>query len=140
VIQNKTTGNFIIYVVGDVNLNKTQFSIINGGDATRIYTEVQGTGSTNTADKTAAFIMSNGSNGSGNVSGWLGTLWAPYAAIKIGAPNGPSMSVKGALWSGTQVNIGDGVSITYAPCVLYLAVSATPINSVCKASTTGRSI
>ena len=62
--------------------------------------------------------MSNGSNGSGNVSGWLGTLWAPYAAIKIGTPNGPAMSVKGALWSGTQVNIGDGVTITYAPCVL----------------------
>ena len=51
--KNKTTGNFIIYVVGDVNLNKTSFSLKNGGDATRIYTEIHGTGSTNTADKTA---------------------------------------------------------------------------------------
>lgn len=116
--QNATAGKFIIYVVGDVSLNKTSVTIKNGGDATRIYTEVHGTGSTNTADKTASFIMSNGSNGSGNVSGWFGSVWAPYAAIKIGAPNGPSMSVTGALWSGTQVNIGDGVSINYVPCVL----------------------
>ncbi|MEO7488917.1 MAG: hypothetical protein ABIU77_17530, partial [Ferruginibacter sp.] len=136
--KNTATGNIIIYVVGDVNLNKTAVSMINGGDATRIYTEVHGTGSTNTADKTAAFIMSNGSNGSGNVSGWFGSVWAPYAAIKVGAPNGPAMSVKGALWSATQVNIGDGVTINYAPYILCnISGSTTKTDLLCKGSSTG---
>ena len=136
--KNTATGNIIVYVVGDVNLNKTAVRIINGGDATRIYTEVHGTGSTNTADKTASFIMSNGSNGTGNVSGWFGSVWAPYAAIKVGAPNGPAMSVKGALWSGTQVNIGDGVTITYAPYVLCnLTSSTTSTNVLCNGGATG---
>jgi hypothetical protein len=116
--NNTTTGNFLIYVHGDIILNKTSFSMSNGGSATRIYTETHGTGSTNTNDNTAAFEMSNGSNGTGNPSGWLGSLWAPYAAIKAGSPNGPSSSVMGALWSGTQVNIQGGVTITYAPFLL----------------------
>ena len=115
--NSTTSGNFLIYVVGDVNLNKTSFSMT-GGSASRIYTEVQGNGTTNTADKTAAFIMSNGSNGSGNVSGFLGALWVPYAAVKIGAPNGPSMTVNGSLWSGTQVNLLGGVTVTYANYIL----------------------
>ena len=136
--KNTATGNILIYVVGDVNLNKAAFSVVNGGDATRIYTEVHGTGSTNLTDKTASFIMSSGSNGSGNVSGWFGSVWAPYAAIKLGAPNGPSMSVNGALWSGTQVNIGDGVTINYAPYVLCnLSGATTQTNVQCKGSSTG---
>lgn len=113
--NNTTTGDFKIYVHGDIRLNKAAFSTINGGSASRIYVETHGTGSTNTSDYTAAVDMSNGSNGSGNPSGWLGTLWAPYAAIKIGSPNGPSSSVVGALWSGTQVNLQGGVTVTFAP-------------------------
>ena len=115
--NSTTSGNFLIYVIGDVNLNKTSLSMT-GGSVTRIYTEVHGNGSTNTADKTTAFLMSNGSNGSGNVSGFLGALWVPYAAIKIGAPNGPSMTVNGSLWSGTQVNLLGGVTVTYANYIL----------------------
>ena len=113
--NNAATGDFIVYVHGDIKLNKTSFSTSNGGSANRIFVETHGTGSTNTSDNTAAVDMSNGSNGSGNPSGWLGTLWAPYAAIKIGSPNGPASSVKGALWSGTQINIQGGVTITFAP-------------------------
>ena len=112
--NNTTAGNFLIYVYGDVVLNKTQCSMIRGGSASRIYTEVHGNGSTDTNDKTASFNMSNGSNGNGNTSGWFGSVWAPFAAIKVGSPNGPAMSVTGALWSGTQVNILDGISVTFA--------------------------
>lgn len=113
--NNTATGDFKIYVHGDIRLNKAAFSTINGGSASRIYVETHGTGSTNTNDYTAAVDMSNGSNGNGNPAGWLGTLWAPYAAIKIGSPNGPSSSVVGALWSGTQVNLQGGVTVTFAP-------------------------
>jgi len=113
--NNSSSGNFLIYVHGDIILNKASFSMINGGSATRIYVETHGTGSTNTNNNTAAFDMSNGSNGTGNPSGWLGSLWAPYAAIKAGSPNGPSSTVVGAFWSGTQVNIQGGVTFTFAP-------------------------
>ena len=109
-----TTGNFLVYVYGDVILSRTSCLITNGvaGDAKRIFTEVHGTGATNGG---VTFSTSNGSNGNGNTSSWFGSVWAPYAAIKIGTPNGPSMAVQGALWSGTQVNIIDGVNIVYNP-------------------------
>jgi len=111
---NSLPGNFLVYVYGDVILNRTSCSITNGGAgaANRIFTEVHGTGLTNGG---FTFSMSNGSNGNGNTSSWFGSVWAPYAAIKIGTPNGPSMAVQGALWSGTQVNIVDGVNIVYNP-------------------------
>jgi hypothetical protein len=113
--QNSTTGNFLIYVYGDIVLKKTQTSMINGGSATRIYTETHGNGSEDTDDYTVAFNMTNGSNGTGNMSNWLGSVWAPYAAIKIGSGNGPASSVTGALWSGTQVNILSSNTINFAP-------------------------
>ena len=111
---NSLPGNYLIYVYGDVILNRTSCSITNGGAgaANRIFTEVHGTGATNGG---VTFSTSNGSNGNGNTSSWFGSVWAPYAAIKIGTPNGPSMAVQGALWSGTQVNIIDGVNIVYNP-------------------------
>jgi len=127
--SSTTTGNFLIYVYGDVILNRLSCSII-GGSATRIFTEVQGKGLTNTSDGTVAFSMSNGSNGNGNTSSWFGSVWVPYAGIKIGTPNGPAMAVQGALWSGTQVNIQDGVTIVYAPATvntcLTPAITAQP--------------
>ena len=113
--NSTATGNFLIYVYGDVLLYRTSCTITNGGAANRIFTEVHGTGSTNTSDKTVAFSMSNGSNGNGNTSSWFGSVWVPFAAIKIGTPNGPSMAIQGALWSGTQVNIQDGANIVYSP-------------------------
>ncbi len=136
--KNTTSGNFLMYVYGDIKLNRTTFSMINGGSASRIYTETHGTGSTNADDRTAAFFMSNGSNGSGNQSGWLGAVWAPYAAIRVGSPNGPSMSVNGALWSGTQVNIQSGVNFTYARYSgCNLTGSTTQTNVLCKGDATG---
>ncbi|MES1214111.1 MAG: hypothetical protein ABUT20_01235, partial [Bacteroidota bacterium] len=115
--QNQATGNFFIYVQGDIVLSKTVASIVNGGSANRIFTETHGGGSSDKDDKTVAFNVSNGSNGSGNQSIWFGTVWAPYAAIKIGSPTGPTSVVTGALWSGTQVNIQSGVTVNYAPFV-----------------------
>ena len=120
--NSSLTGNFLIYVYGDVVLTRLGCSIINGGSATRIFTEVQGKGLTNTNDKTVAFSMSNGSNGNGNTSSWFGSVWVPFAGIKIGTPNGPTMAVQGALWSGTQVNIQDGVNIVYSPTTVNICL------------------
>lgn len=115
--KNTTTGNFIIYIHGDISLNKMTASTINGGAATRIYTETHGNGSTNISDRSSSCDFSNGSNGSGNAAIWLGSIWAPYAAIKIGSGTGPSSMITGALWSGTQINIQGNATINYAPFV-----------------------
>jgi len=109
--KNEATGTIKIYIEGDVELNKVQASIINGGSASRIYAETHGTGSTS-AGGTIAWNMANGS--SGQNSKWLGSVWAPYASINIGSGTGSS-NITGTLWSGTQVNIQSGVAIIYAP-------------------------
>ncbi len=104
--QNNTTGVFKIYVHNNVSLGKINVSMINGGSATRIFTEVHGTAS-------CSFTIDNGSSSSAATK-WLGTVWAPYGSINIGSGSGNS-NITGALWSGTQVNVQSGVNIIYAP-------------------------
>ncbi len=109
--KNDPTGTIIMYVYGDVDLNKVQASIINGGSESRIYLETHGTGSTS-SNKTVAFNIANGSSGSG--SKWVGSVWAPYAAIDIGSGTG-NTNITGALWSGTQVSLQSGITMIFAP-------------------------
>ena len=54
-----------------------------------------------------SFVIANGSS-------WLGTVWAPYAAINVGSSYGSS-NLTGAFWSATQVKIQNNVTITFAP-------------------------
>jgi hypothetical protein len=44
----------------------------------------------------------------------VGSVWAPFAAINIGSGTGSTL-IKGALWSGTQVNIQSSVNIEFSP-------------------------
>ncbi len=104
--QNNTTGVFKIYVHNNVILGKINVSMINGGSASRIFTEVQG-------NATISFKIDNGSS-SNAASKWLGTVWAPNGSINIGSGTGNS-NITGALWSGKQVNVQSGVNIVYAP-------------------------
>ncbi|HKB45653.1 MAG TPA: hypothetical protein VKC90_14745, partial [Chitinophagaceae bacterium] len=78
-------GTIKIYVHGDVDLGKVKASIINDGGtgASRIYFETHGKG---TASNPVAFNIANGSSGSS--SKWLGSVWAPYAAINVGSGTG----------------------------------------------------
>ena len=108
--QNNPTGTFLIYVHKNVDLDKISVTMINGGSASRIFTEVHGSGWSN---KLYGFDIANGSPG-GSASKWLGTVWCPFSAINIGSGTG-SCNVTGALWSGTQVNIRNNVTIVYAP-------------------------
>ncbi|HYM95300.1 MAG TPA: hypothetical protein VET23_14270, partial [Chitinophagaceae bacterium] len=111
--KNDPTGQIKIYVWGDVDLNKVKTSILNGGNETRIYLETHGSGSTS-SNGTVAFNIANGS--AGQASKWVGSVWAPYAAINIGSGTG-STNLTGALWSGTQVNLQSGISMIFAPFI-----------------------
>ncbi|AFD07434.1 MBG domain-containing protein [Solitalea canadensis] len=106
------TGVIKLYIHGDVDLNISNVDIINGGDASRIYAETHGTGNScklgNYAWTMTNYLANN------RCSEWFGTIWAPYGGINIGSGSSSS-SVKGALLSGTVVNIQCGVKITYCP-------------------------
>ncbi|MBC7829571.1 MAG: S8 family serine peptidase, partial [Chitinophagaceae bacterium] len=110
--KNTSTGDFLIYVHGDVDLDKLDVSMVNGGSPSRIYTEIHGNGSTS-YNKREAMICANGSSG-GNSTRWLGTVWAPYAGIDIGA--GP-FKIIGALWSNEEIKISSGATIEYNPYI-----------------------
>ena len=83
------------------------------------FTETHGAGST-CAEGKNAFTIASGL--SGYTTKWLGTVWAPYGAINIGArcddyfPG--SVVLTGAVWSGTQVSIQKRVTINFAPYLL----------------------
>ena len=107
--KNAISGTFKIYIYSDANLDQISSSLKNGGSASRIYTEVHGTGATTSMG--TAFNIANGS--SGKASKWLGTVWAPYGAISIGSGTGSS-DLTGALLSATKVTVQSGVTINYA--------------------------
>ena len=118
--QNDPKGAIKIYVYGDVNLNKVNASTINGGDATRIFSETHGKGSSSSGN--IGWNIANGSPGKGSTVKWLGTIWAPYGGINIGSGTGQSF-YSGAFYSGTGIDVQSGVSITYAPYI----ICSTPI-------------
>lgn len=107
--QNNPNGYIRVFVHGDVDLYKINAEIINGGSASRILMEVHGTGSTQGGNY--SWMLTNGASGN-NQSVWYGTVWAPYGGINVGSGSSPS-KVNGALWSGTQVVLDNGVSITH---------------------------
>jgi hypothetical protein len=112
--KNDPSGTIKIYVYGDVDLNKVTSSIINGGDATRIYSETHGNGSSCWFGKYAWNIANVPSWGAS--SNWMGTVWAPYAGINLGSGSGQS-TYTGAFYSGSLVNIQNNVTINYAPFI-----------------------
>ncbi len=110
--KNNPGGTFKIYILNNADFGKINVTMINGGSATRIYTEVHGDG-LNMENGKYCFQVNN-CRDNVNTSRWLGTVWAPYGAINIGSSSGNSF-VTGALWSGTQVRVQCGVTLVYAP-------------------------
>ena len=112
--KNNATGTFKLYIYGDVDLDNINVKMINGGDASRIYAEVHGSGGS-CWDKRSAWNMGNSYGYScKKESSWEGTVWAPYGAINIGSSSG-DVTVTGALISGSKVNIGCDVTVNFAP-------------------------
>ncbi|HEY0680095.1 MAG TPA: MBG domain-containing protein, partial [Chitinophagaceae bacterium] len=117
----RTDGRYRIYVVGDVDLYKINISqtgqipgLPNPSNlelASRIFMQVSGTGSTSPSGSDA-WIIANGASGN-NQSIWIGTVYAPNGNISVGSGSSESKII-GALWSGKNVNIQSGVSVTYA--------------------------
>ena len=129
--KDATSRNFKIYVKGDADFGKLNATISNGGDASRIFLETHGKG-TSSSIPGYSFVIANGSSGGG--SKWLGTVWAPYAGVNVGSGTGSS-TLTGALHSGVQVKLQSGVTFNHSP----LAIEETvifPFNpSVGKVST-----
>ncbi len=117
--KGSSSGTIKIYVYASVYLDKSQASIINGGDAGRILTEVHGKGVDD--DKTYSFGI--GSSTSGSNAKWLGSVWVPYSGIHIGSGTG-KVDVVGALWSGTQVNVESNVGLVFAPFIFCTPATA----------------
>ena len=101
-----------IYVEGDVDLYKLNVTFRGGGDASRIYMEVHGTGSAS-SEGFSAWSISNGVSGS-NGSVWQGTVYAPNGPIIVGS-GASELKVVGALWSGKSVNIQSGANLKHVP-------------------------
>jgi len=121
---NSAAGTIRIYVHGNINLGKFTNTLVNGGNPSRIFIETHGAGP-------VAFSISNGSGGSG--SRLSGNIYAPYAAISMGSGTG-STQVTGSMWSGTQIIINSGVSITYASpfqCTLPMVNAGTDTSISC---------
>lgn len=108
--KENPSGVFLIYVQDNANVAKLNVELVNGGSPGQVYAETQGRGA---GLGGYAWVMSNGASG-GNRSQWLGTIYAPYAGIRIGSGTSDA-KVSGALWSATQVLVESGVSIDYAP-------------------------
>lgn len=108
--QKAAAGVFKIYVANDVDLGRSVTTVANGGNASRIFCQVNGDGSSS-ANKTVAF---NIANGTATASSWQGSVWAPFGAISLGSGSGSS-NLTGALWSGTQVLVQNGVNVISAP-------------------------
>jgi hypothetical protein len=116
--QNAPTGHFRLFVTGKVNLKNVTVTTINGGSASRIFTEIHSSLSTNNDndDIQNAFFLSNGSGNSG--SNWLVTLWVPYGKIKIKSTgNAPVTKVEGAIWGGDVIYIEKNIEIKYDPLI-----------------------
>ncbi|MCO4292177.1 S8 family serine peptidase [Solitalea sp. MAHUQ-68] len=130
-LKDNPGGTIKIYVHGDIDLNITQVDFVNGCDASKIYTETHGIG-TSCKLGNYAFTINNYSSSS-RCSEWFGTVWAPYGGINIGSTAGRS-TITGALWSATKVNIQCGVKITYAPfieCTKPIANAGADVNFTC---------
>ncbi|MDQ3278100.1 MAG: hypothetical protein M3Q06_07225, partial [Bacteroidota bacterium] len=108
--RGSSNGLIVIHVYGDADLDRINVQLTGGGDASRVYMEVHGNGSTSTSGKDA-WRIANGSSGStSNI--WYGAVWAPNGDIFVGQGSSPA-KIEGALWSGTNVVLASGVAISY---------------------------
>ncbi|MEO6684005.1 MAG: polymer-forming cytoskeletal protein, partial [Ginsengibacter sp.] len=78
--KNNSTGTVRLYIYGNVDLDNIKVQVINGGEASRIYTEVHGNGKS-CWDKKSSWTMGGSWYCQKKESNWEGTVWAPYGPI-----------------------------------------------------------
>ncbi len=113
-LKNHVTGTFHLVVKNDVDLKNIKVRMINGGDASKILTEVLGNGSTNSG---FAFAI-DGDPVVNSFSNWEGTVWASASRIRVGGTGvagDPVAVVNGCLWAGQLVRIDGFTSINFIP-------------------------
>jgi uncharacterized repeat protein (TIGR01451 family) len=108
-----------IFIKGQLDLfnNGANINLTGGGSAADVYWEVHGTGN----------------NGGGNGLRFIGTLYAPYGAIKMSNDNS---HVDGALYAGQSVTFGNSTTVNFVPLAAWQTAcdfSASP-NPVCVGS------
>ncbi|ULQ58280.1 S8 family serine peptidase [Flavihumibacter rivuli] len=120
---------FNIVVLGNMLLDKvaTSFTGLPSGStnvtaATRIFTEVRGSGNSSGI----SFLVANGSSSS--QSRWLGTVWALNGSITLGSGTG-NTDFTGALWSNRTVTINSGVNVVYSPLITECTSTTAAINA-----------
>ncbi len=106
-----TTGVFRVIIQNRANYGNIKISTINGGDASRIYTEVLGSA---TPDNPEPVVTVNETGST--TSSWVGTVYASGGAIVFGNLNSGSTNViQGSIWSAEKVFIGTNTSFNYVP-------------------------
>ena len=123
-------GEVRINVHNDVDLNKLQVIFTNGGDASRIFLETHGNGSSTSAG--TSFKLNGGSTGASKDSEWKGTVWAPYGAIEVGGGSDKAL-IQGALFSNKHVQMNNNVNLEHVAfnyCSTPITISATAVDTV----------
>ena len=111
--KNDPDGIIRLFIHGDADLGSMRVIFKNGGDASRVYTEVHGDGKT-CHDRRSAFKVLSGPGTHAASLSWAGTVWAPNGDISIGSGDGCA-AIAGALWSRHALSIGCNVKISFVP-------------------------
>ena len=114
--KGTTTGTINIFIIKDAKWGKISVSTKNGNFPNRIYTEVHGTGSTNSGFAMSLIGPLSIPSGS-NV--WLGNVWAPNGGISVKSLNVfNAPHIIGALWSTKKVELDQNLKLVYqAPAI-----------------------
>jgi len=115
-LKNTTEGTINIFIKNEAQWGKITVRAINGDFTSRIFTEVHGDGSKGRSPKDGvAFEVEAPGNLSQGRYLWLGNVWVPNGGISVkGTKKSSNPHIMGALWSGTQVDIKEELTLSYS--------------------------
>ncbi|MEP7110456.1 MAG: S8 family serine peptidase [Ferruginibacter sp.] len=109
--KNTTTGAINIFIIKDAKWGKLTVGTKNGNFPSRIYTEIHGSGSSNSG---LTFSITGPLTLPANSYVWLGNVWAPNGGISFKSLNPfNTPHVLGALWSGKKVELDQNLKLVY---------------------------
>ncbi|HTE27493.1 MBG domain-containing protein [Flavitalea sp.] len=109
--KNTATGSINIFIIKDAKWGRLSVKTVNGNFPSRIYTEIHGTGSTNSGK---AFSIIGPVLIPNNSYVWLGNIWAPNGGIEFKSLNPfNTPHVLGALWSAKRIELDQNLKLVY---------------------------